>query len=149
MKVILLQDIKGTGTNGEVKEVADGYARNFLLPRKLAIPASSGNLNTLKDQQRRDQQRKEGELQKVKQLAEKINQITVTLSTKTGKEERMFGSITSKQISQALKKDFQLEIEKKKILLDHPIRSLGMTKVMVKLQPEVFATLSVQVIAEK
>jgi large subunit ribosomal protein L9 len=149
MKVILLQDIKGTGTNGEVKEVADGYARNFLLPRKLAIPASSGNLNTLKDQQRRDQQRKEGELQKVKQLAEKINQITVTLSTKTGKEGRMFGSITSKQISQALKKDFQLEIEKKKILLDDPIRSLGISKVMVKLQPEVFATLSVQVVEEK
>jgi large subunit ribosomal protein L9 len=149
MKVILLQDIKGTGTNGEVKEVADGYARNFLLPRKLAIPASSGNLNTLKDQQRRDQQRKEGELQKVKQLAEKINQITVTLSTKTGKEGRMFGSITSKQISQALKKDFQLEIEKKKILLDDPIRSLGIRKVTVKLQPEVFATLSVQVVAEK
>jgi large subunit ribosomal protein L9 len=149
MKVILLQDIKGTGTNGEVKEVADGYARNFLLPRKLAIPASSGNLNTLKDQQRRDQQRKEGERQKVKQLAEKINQITVTLSTKTGKEGRMFGSITSKQISQALKKDFQLEIEKKKILLDDPIRSLGISKVKVKLQPEVFATLSVQVVAEK
>jgi large subunit ribosomal protein L9 len=149
MKVILLQDIKGTGTNGEVKEVADGYARNFLLPRKLAIPASPGNLNRLKDQQRRKQQRKEKELQTSEQLAEKINQITVTLSTKTGKEGRMFGSITSKQISQALKKSFQLEIDKKKILLDNPIRSLGVAKVTVKLQPEVFATLSVQVVAEK
>jgi large subunit ribosomal protein L9 len=149
MKVILLQDIKGTGTNGEVKEVSDGYARNFLLPRKLAIPASPGNLNRLKDQQRRKQQRKEKELQTSEQLAEKINQITVTLSTKTGKEGRMFGSITSKQISQALKKIFQLEIDKKKILLDNPIRSLGVTKVTVKLQPEVFATLSVQVVEEK
>jgi large subunit ribosomal protein L9 len=149
MKVILLKDIQGTGKKGEVKEVADGYARNFLLPQKLAISASSGNLNRLKDQQRRDQRREEEELHKVNQLAEKLNQITIILSTKTGKEGRMFGSITAKQISEALKKGFQLEVDKKRILFDHPIRSLGVTKVSVKLHPEVFATLAIQVVEEK
>jgi large subunit ribosomal protein L9 len=149
MKVILLEDIKGTGTKGEIKEVSDGYARNFLLPKKLAISASSGNLSRLQDQQRRAQRRKEHVLQQVQQLAEKINQITVIFPAKTGKEGRMFGSITSKQISQALKKTFQLEIEKNKILLNQPIRSLGVTKVTVKLNSEIFATLSVQVIEGK
>jgi large subunit ribosomal protein L9 len=148
MKVILLKDVKGTGKKGEVKEVAEGYARNYLIPRKLAVMATEGNLNSLKDQKRREEKRKEEERIEAKRLGEKLSGLTVKLTTKTGEGGRIFGSITSKQISQALKKQFQLDVDKKKIQLDEPIRSLGVTKVPVKLHPEVTAELSVQVVEE-
>ncbi len=148
MKVIFLKDVKGTGKKGEVKDVSEGYARNFLIPRKLAVPATEGNLNTLKAQQRKEQRQKAEQLEKAKELGKKLSEITVTLSAKAGEGGRVFGSITSKQISQELKKKFQLDVDKKKIQLDEPIRSLGVTKVPVKLHPEVTATLSVQVIEE-
>jgi large subunit ribosomal protein L9 len=135
MKVILQQDVKGTGKKGEVKEVSEGYARNFLIPRKLAIPATDGNMNTLKEQKRLEEKRKEAELKEAQALGQRIDSLT-------------FGSITSKQISQALKQQHQLQIDKKKILLDEPIRALGVTKVPVKLHPKVSATLSVQVVEE-
>ncbi|KPC75815.1 50S ribosomal protein L9 [Laceyella sacchari] len=148
MKVILQQDVKGTGKKGEVKEVSEGYARNFLIPRKLAIPATDGNMNTLKEQKRLEEKRKEAELKEAQALGQRIDSLTVKLSTKTGQGGRVFGSITSKQISQALKQQHQLQIDKKKILLDEPIRALGVTKVPVKLHPKVSATLSVQVVEE-
>ena len=147
MKVILQQDVKGTGKKGEVKEVSEGYARNFLIPRKLAIPATDGNMNTLKEQKRLEEKRKEAELKEAQALGQRIDSLTVKLSTKTGQGGRVFGSITSKQISQALKQQHQLQIDKK-ILLDEPIRALGVTKVPVKLHPKVSATLSVQVVEE-
>ncbi|PRZ16592.1 LSU ribosomal protein L9P [Laceyella sediminis] len=148
MKVILQQDVKGTGKKGEVKEVSEGYARNFLIPRKLAIPATDGNMNTLKEQKRLEEKRKEAELKEAQELGQRIDSLTVKLSTKTGQGGRVFGSITSKQISQALKQQHQLQIDKKKILLDEPIRALGVTKVPVKLHPKVSAILSVQVVEE-
>ncbi|MGX9707034.1 50S ribosomal protein L9 [Laceyella tengchongensis] len=148
MKVILQQDVKGTGKKGEVKEVSEGYARNFLIPRKLAIPATDGNMNTLKEQKRLEEKRKEAELKEAQELGQRIDSLTVKLSTKTGQGGRVFGSITSKQISQALKQQHQLQIDKKKILLDEPIRALGVTKVPVKLHPKVPAILSVQVVEE-
>jgi large subunit ribosomal protein L9 len=148
MKVILLADVKGTGKKGEVREVSEGYARNFLIPRKLAIPATEGNMNALKDQKQREERKKAEELQKAKELAEKLKGITVKLATKAGEGGRVFGSITSKQISQALKEQHKLDVDKKKILLNDPIRSLGVTKVPVKLHPEVTATLSVHVVEE-
>ncbi|MFC7440144.1 50S ribosomal protein L9 [Laceyella putida] len=148
MKVILQQDVKGTGKKGEVKEVSEGYARNFLFPRKLAIPATEGNMNTLKEKQRLEAKRKEEELKEAQELGKRIDTLTVKLSTKTGEGGRVFGSITSKQISQALKQQHQLQIDKKKILLDEPIRALGVTKVPVKLHPKVSATLSVHVVEE-
>ncbi|WP_124728571.1 50S ribosomal protein L9 [Staphylospora marina] len=148
MKVILLADVKGTGKKGEVKEVSEGYARNFLIPRKLAIPATDGNLNALKDRKQREERKKEEELKKAKELGEKLNQLTVRLTTRAGEGGRVFGSITSKQISQALKQQHNLDVDKKKIQLGEPIRSLGVTKVPVKLHPEVTATLSVHVVEE-
>lgn len=148
MKVILLQDVKGTGKKGDTKEVSEGYANNFLIPRKLAIPATKGNLNTLKEQKRLDEKRKAEELEKAQQMAKQIDELMITLKTKAGEGGRVFGSITSKQISQELKKKYKLDIDKKKILLSEPIRSLGVTKVPVKLHHEVTATLSVQVIEE-
>lgn len=148
MKVILLQDVKGTGKKGDTKEVSEGYANNFLIPRKLAIPATKGNLNTLKERKRLDDKRKAEELEKAQQLAKQINELMITLKTKAGEGGRIFGSITSKQISQELKKKYKLDVDKKKILLDDPIRSLGVTKVPIKLHSDVSATLSVQVIEE-
>lgn len=148
MKVILLKDIKGTGKKGEVKEVAEGYARNYLIPRKMAVAATEGNVNALKDRKKREAKRKEREQQEAEALAEKLNDLRVTLSVKAGEGGRIFGSITSKQISQVLKKNYRLNVDKKKILLNEPIRSLGVTQVPVKLHPEVTATLFVQVVEE-
>lgn len=148
MKVILLKDVKGTGKKGEVKEVAEGYARNFLIPRKMAVAATQGNMNALKDQKRREEKRKEEERKEAEALADKLNNMKVTFSMKSGKEGKTFGSITSKQISEALKKKHQMNVDKKKIQLNQPIRSLGVTKVPVKLHPEVTATLFVQVVEE-
>lgn len=148
MKVILLQDVKGTGKKGEVKEVAEGYARNFLFPRKLAQPATQGNLNTLKEKQRLENQKKEEELKNAKELAAKLEKLTITLRAKAGEGGKIFGSITSKQIGQELKKQHQIQVDKKKILLEGPIRTLGVTKVPVKLHPDVTAVLSVHVVEE-
>ncbi len=148
MKVILLQNIKGTGKKGEIKEVAEGYARNYLIPRKMAVPATEGNVNALKDRKKRQEKRKERELNEAKALAGKLNGLRVTLSVKAGQGGRIFGSITSKQIGQALKKNHQLNVDKKKIQLSEPIRSLGVTQVPVKLHQEVTATLFVQVVEE-
>ncbi|MGA8942282.1 MAG: 50S ribosomal protein L9 [Thermoactinomyces sp.] len=148
MKVILLKDIKGTGKKGEIKEVAEGYARNFLIPRKMAVAATEGNVNALKDRKKREAKRKEREKQEAEALAEKLKDLKVVFSVKAGEGGRLFGSITSKQISQALKKDYQLNVDKKKIQLSEPIRSLGVTRVPVKLHPEVTATLFVHVVEE-
>ncbi|KFZ39384.1 MULTISPECIES: 50S ribosomal protein L9 [Thermoactinomyces] len=148
MKVILLKDVKGTGKKGEVKEVAEGYARNFLIPRKMAVAATQGNMNALKDQKQREQRRKEEERKEAEALAEKLNKMKVSISMKLGKDGRTFGSITSKQISEILKKQHQMNVDKRKIQLDQPIRSLGVTKVPVKLHPEVTATLAVHVVEE-
>ncbi|MBA4548060.1 50S ribosomal protein L9 [Thermoactinomyces intermedius] len=148
MKVILLKDVKGTGKKGEVKEVAEGYARNFLIPRKMAVAATQGNMNALKDQKQREQRRKEEERKEAEALAEKLNKMKVSFSMKLGKDGRTFGSITSKQISETLKKQHQINVDKRKIQLDQPIRSLGVTKVPVKLHPEVTATLAVHVVEE-
>ncbi|SFI69569.1 50S ribosomal protein L9 [Thermoflavimicrobium dichotomicum] len=148
MKVILLQDVKGTGKKGEIKEVAEGYARNYLIPRKLAVEATPGNINTLKEQQRIMNIKKEKELERAKELGKKLESVTLKLATKAGEGGRMFGSITAKQISEELKKKHQLSVDKKKILLDEPIRSLGVTKVPVKLHPEVTVTINVHVVAE-
>jgi large subunit ribosomal protein L9 len=148
MKVILLKDVKGTGKKGEVKEVAEGYARNFLIPRKMAVAATQGNMNALKDQKQREQRRKEEEPKEAEALAEKLNKMKVSISMKLGKDGRTFGSITSKQISETLKKQHHMNVDKRKIQLDQPIRSLGVTKVPVKLHPEVTATLAVHVVEE-
>lgn len=148
MKVIFQQDVKGQGKKGEVKEVAEGYARNYLLPRKLAVEASSGNINALKEQKRREEVRKKEELSVATELAKKLENVHITFHTKSGEGGRLFGSITSKQISQQLKKEHDLQVDKKKILLKEPIRTLGVTKVSIKLHPKVTATLSVQVLEE-
>lgn len=144
MKVIFLQDVKGKGRKGELKEVADGYARNYLFPKGLAVVANKGNLKTLKEQKRREEEKKRAERSKAEQLAEKLKRITLTIKTdKVGKDGRLFGSITPKQISQELKKQHQIEIDKKKIQLSEPIRALGATKISLKLHNEITSSLVV------
>ncbi|MTT31076.1 50S ribosomal protein L9 [Terrilactibacillus sp. BCM23-1] len=144
MKVIFLKTVKGKGTEGEVKEVSEGYARNYLLPRKVAVEANAGNLKQLELKKKGEEKRAENEKQEAVQLKEKIEKLTIELTAKAGEGGRLFGSITSKQIAQQLKKK-NIEIDKRKIELDEPIRSLGFTDVPVKLHSDVTATVKVHV----
>jgi large subunit ribosomal protein L9 len=145
MRVIFLKDVKGKGKKGEIKNVADGYAQNFLLKQGLAIEASQANVSTLDAQKKKEEKQAAQELEEAKQLKEQLEKITVELSAKSGEGGRLFGSITSKQIAEELTKKHKIKIDKRKIEMDDAIRSLGYTKVPVKLHYEVTATLNVHV----
>ncbi|UVI30305.1 50S ribosomal protein L9 [Paenibacillus spongiae] len=147
MKVIFLQDVKGQGKKGDVKEMSEGYVRNFLLPKGLVKPASEGNIKTLEVQNAAEQKRKDKEREDAKALAAKLEAATVIVKTKAGEGGRLFGSITSKQIAESLEK-MGYRVDKRKIELDEPIRALGVTHVPVKLHPEVKAKLNVQTVEE-
>ncbi|EWH23857.1 50S ribosomal protein L9 [Bacillus haynesii] len=145
MKVIFLQDVKGKGKKGEVKNVADGYAHNFLIKKGLAVEATSANISVLEGQKKKEKKEAAEELKSAKELKKQLEDITVELSAKSGEGGRLFGSVTSKQIADALQKGHQLKVDKRKIELNDAIRSLGYTNVPVKLHPEVQATLKVHV----
>ncbi|MBD8005603.1 50S ribosomal protein L9 [Bacillus norwichensis] len=149
MKVIFLKDVKGRGKKGEVKDVAVGYAQNFLLKQGLAVEATSGNLANLKNQQKKEQKLEEEALQDAKDLKEKIEKLTVEIKAKSGEGGRLFGSITNKQVADELKKTHDIKVDRRKIEMDQPIRTLGVTKVPVKLHHEVTATLNVHVAEQK
>lgn len=148
MKVIFLTDVKGTGKKGEVKEISDGYARNFLFPRKLAVSASEGNLQNLNEQKKKEQEQAEQKLQEANELKAKLEGVTLSFTTKAGKEGKVFGSITSKHISEQLSAQ-GLDIDKKQVQLNDPIRSLGTTPVKVKVHPKVTASVRVHVTEEQ
>ncbi|GKU83866.1 50S ribosomal protein L9 [Niallia sp. NCCP-28] len=145
MKVIFLKDVKGKGKKGEVKNVADGYANNFLLKQGLAVEANTSAVSTLNAQKKKEEKQAIEELNEAKKLKEVIEKITVELNAKSGEGGRLFGSITSKQIAEELNKKHQIKIDKRKIEMNDAIRSLGYTKVPVKLHQEVTATLNVHV----
>jgi large subunit ribosomal protein L9 len=145
MKVIFLQDVKGQGKQGDVKEVAEGYVRNYLLPRGLVKAASSGNLKTLEQQNIALEKKKERELADAKALADKLESATVEVKTKAGEGGRMFGSVTSKQIAESLAK-LGYKIDKRKIELEEPIRNLGVTVVPIKVHPQVKAEVRVHTV---
>jgi large subunit ribosomal protein L9 len=145
MKVIFLKDVKGKGKKGEVKNVADGYAHNFLLKQGLAVEANPSNVSSLNAQKKKEEKLAAEELAEAKQLKAKIDEITVELTAKSGEGGRLFGSITSKQIAEELQKKHSIKVDKRKIELEDAIRSLGVTKVPVKLYPDVTATLNVHV----
>ncbi len=147
MKVIFLNDVKGKGKKGEVKEISDGYARNYLIPKGLAKAATSSNVKEMAAIEHSEQVRKENELKRAQQLAEKLEKITITIKSKAGENGKLFGAVTSKQIAEALKKE-KVTIDKRKILLDEPIRALGYTHVLVKLHSEVTANIKVNVSEE-
>jgi large subunit ribosomal protein L9 len=144
MKVIFLKDVKGKGKAGEVKDVSEGYARNYLLPRNLAVEANQGNLKTLENQKKGEEKRHQEELEEAQALKEKIEKLEVAITAKSGEGGRLFGSVTSKQIAELLK-DKAVKIDKRKIDLPEPIRTLGYTDVPIKLHPKVTATLKVHV----
>lgn len=145
MKVILLKDVKGQGKQGEVKNVSEGYALNFLIPRGLAVAATEGNLKQLENKKKAESKRKDREKEEAAKLAEKMEQITIQVKAKSGEGGRLFGSITSKQIAQELAAK-KIKIDKRKIDLPEPIRTLGVTMVPIKLHPEVTAEVKVHVV---
>lgn len=147
MKVIFLEDVKGKGKKGEVKNVADGYARNHLLKQNLAVEATKGNMKALKQKQESEQKKAEEEKQEAIKMKEQMESDDIEIKTKAGKGGRLFGAVTNKQIAEVLKTK-GLKIDKRKIELDEPIRALGYTKVPVKLHPEVTATVRVHVVEE-
>jgi large subunit ribosomal protein L9 len=145
MKVIFLKDVKGKGKKGEVKNVADGYAHNFLIKQGLAIEANNTNISTLEGQKKKEDKRAAEELEEAKKLGVQLEKITVELSAKAGEGGRLFGSITTKQISEELQKKHGIKIDKRKMELADAIRTLGHSKVPVKLHHEVLANLTVHV----
>mgnify|MGYP000971246302 FL=1 len=146
MKVILLEDVKKLGKKGDLVDVSDGYARNFLFPRNLAKEATEGSLKQLKQEKDALAKKKQKELEQAKELAKVLSNTTVTLKVKAGEQGKLFGSVTSKDISEALKKQYNIEVDRRKIELQEPIKSLGSYKVDIKLAPEVDAKLSVKIV---
>ncbi|MBS7526566.1 50S ribosomal protein L9 [Fusibacter paucivorans] len=148
MKVILLKDIKGTGKKGDVINASDGHARNYLIPRGLAKEATEGNVRALEHQQATVQKKKDEAFAEAVALGKDIEKIQIIFKAKAGEGGRLFGSITNKDIADELKKAHGIDIDKKKIALDQPIRTLGTTLVTVKVYPKVSAQFSVKVIEE-
>lgn len=148
MKVIFLQDVKGKGKKGEVKEVSVGYAQNFLLKNNVAIEATPGNLSKLEGQQKRVQKDAAEELKDAEALKEKIDGITVEMKAKSGEGGRLFGSITTKQIAEALNKAEGIKVDRRKMELPDAIRALGFTNVPIRIHADVTATLKVHVTEE-
>ena len=144
MKVILLKDVKSLGKKGEIVEVSEGYGRNFILPSKTGVLADNKNLNTLKLQKQNDAKIAAEKLQEAQELREKIEAVKVTIPIKSSKDGRTFGSVSTKEVQEALKK----QADKKKLSCDVPMKNLGGYRVNVKLHKDVTAVLQVSVISE-
>ena len=149
MKVILQQDVKGHGKKGQMVEVSDGYGRNYLLPRKLAVEATAENVNTMKMQDKAKKAREAEEKAQAQATAEKLKNCQVKIAAKAGQGGRLFGSITSKEISEELKKQYGLDVNKSKIVQNDPIKSFGSFEVKCKLGYEVTGTIYVLVVEAK
>ncbi|WP_124068156.1 50S ribosomal protein L9 [Clostridium sp. E02] len=145
MEVILLEDVKALGKKGQVVKVNDGYARNFILPKNLGMEATSKNLNDLRLQKANESKIAAEHLADAKELADKISKGSITLSIKAGEGGRAFGSVSSKEISGAIKSQLGYEIDKKKLVLPEPLKTFGSHEVSIKLHKEVTAKLTVKV----
>lgn len=148
MKVILKQDVKGTGKKGDIIDVSDGYAKNFLLKKGLAEQASSVAINSLKIQKEAEERRRQEEIKATRELAKQMDKSTVTISIRCGESGKVFGSVTSKEIAGKLA-DLGYDIDKKKILLKDPIKTVGDTVVEVRLMEGVTAKINVSVVPEQ
>ena len=146
MKVILLQDVKSLGKKDQIVDVNDGYARNFILPKKLGIEANNQNLNSLKLQKANEAKIAAENLANAKKFAEDLSKLTVVVKMKGGEGGKVFGSVSSKEIAEEAKKQFGVEIDKKKIVLDEAIKAFGTFEFNVKLHPEVTAKMMVKVV---
>ena len=143
MKVILLEDVKSLGKKGEVVKVSDGYARNMLFPKKLGIEATAGNMKNLEQKRKIDEKNAAEELKKAQEFAKDLESKSVTVGIKVGSGGKTFGSVSTKEIADAAKKQLGIDIDKKKMVLASPLRELGETQVPVKVHPKVTANLKV------
>lgn len=147
MKVILMEDVDGLGRAGDIVQVADGYARNYLLPRKMALKASPKNLKAFEEERKRMVFRMDRARRDAQAMAEELNQLSLTVEVQVGEEDRMFGAVTSQTIAQLLREK-GFDVDKRKIILEEPIRALGVYTVPVRLMPDVEAKVKVWVVKE-
>ena len=145
MKVVLLQDVKAQGKKDQIVEVSDGYARNFLFPKKLAVPADAKVINDIKSKQSSAKHREEVERENARALAKKLGETVVKVTAEAGSDGRFYGAVTSKDIAEALKAQFAIEVDKRKILLDAPIKAFGTYKIEIKLYADISGKLNVKV----
>jgi large subunit ribosomal protein L9 len=145
MEVILIQDVKALGKKGDVVKVSDGYARNYILPKKLGLEATKQNLNELRLQKAAEAKKQQEILEEAQELAKKLNDITVRVTIKAGEGGKTFGSVSTKEISNAVKEQYGYDFDKKKLQLSEPIKNAGSYTVPVKLHPKVTAQMKVKV----
>ena len=145
MKVVLLQDVKAQGKKDQVVEVSDGYARNFLFPKKLAVPADAKVINDIKNKQSSAKHKEEVERENARALAKKLSETTIKLTAEAGADGRFYGAITSKDIAEALKAQAGVEADKRKILLDAPIKAFGTYKIELKIYADISGKFNVTV----
>ena len=145
MKVILTQDVRGQGKRGQMIEVSDGYARNFLLPRKLAQEATADNVNTMKMNDKAAQERQAKERAEALEIRNRMKDMTVVVTAEGGGAGRLFGSVTNTEVADALAKQADIKLDKRKIVLDEPIKAVGVYTVKCKLGYEINADLKVEV----
>lgn len=149
MKVILLQDVKNLGKKNTLVNVSDGYARNYLIPRGLAVEATPSALNEMKMRENAEKTRKENELSSARKLADKLNGARITIATKAGESGKLFGSITTKDIADKIEQEHKVQVDRKKIVLPDAIKSIGDYDIELKLYTGVSATIKVQVVNQE
>ena len=147
MKVILLDNIKGVGKKDEIINSSDGYARNFLFPKKLAVEANNENMNKLKAKKQSEQYKKDVEKENAQKIAKQLDEIILNIKVKAGENGKIFGGVTSKEISEELKKQYKIDVDKKKIVLNENIKNIGSFDINIKLYEGVLGKLKVKVVS--
>ena len=145
MKLILLEDVKSVGKKGDLINASEGYAKNFLLPKKLAVEATKSNLNDYELKQKADAKRRQEELEKAQETAAALKDKVVTIKVKTGGNGKLFGSVTNKEVADAIVEQTKLEIDKKKVSIGDPIKMVGERTAVVKLHPKVSAEATIKI----
>lgn len=148
MKVIFKENVKGVGKKDEIKNVSDGYARNYLFAKDLAVEATNSNLAKLKSKKESEQYKKDVEKEEAGKIAEKMEKIRLSFKVKTGENGKVFGGVSSKEIAEKLEKEYSIKVDKKKIELKDAIKTLGITKVQIKLYEGVMGNLKIEVLGE-
>ena len=148
MKVILTADVKGKGKKGQMIEVSDGYARNFMLPRKLAIEATPDAINTMRMNDKATQERQARERAEAMEISKRLKALVLTVPAKGGGNGRLFGAVTNQEIAETLKKETGIEIDKRKVVIDEPIKNVGTYTVKCKLGYEIVGQLTVKIVEE-
>lgn len=145
MKLILLEDVKSVGKKGELINASEGYAKNFLLPKKLAVEATKSNLNDYELKQKADAKRRQEELEKAQEIAAALKDKVVIIKVKTGGNGKLFGSVTNKEVAEAIVEQTKLDIDKKKVSIGDPIKMVGERTAVVKLHPKVSAEVTIKI----